>query len=72
MNPIISVIIPLYNKENSIKKTVLSFFNQFHSSSCELIIIDDGSTDNSKLMVDELSRDGMNINYFYQSNSGVS
>lgn len=72
INPVISVIIPLYNKENSIKKTILSFFEQFQSSICELIIIDDGSTDNSQLMVDELNRDGLNINYFYQSNSGVS
>ncbi|WP_411063150.1 glycosyltransferase family 2 protein [Vibrio rotiferianus] len=72
ISPIISVIIPLYNKENSIKKTLLSFFNQFQSSTCELIIIDDGSTDNSQLIVDELNRDGLNINYFYQSNSGVS
>ncbi|EIU6829408.1 glycosyltransferase family 2 protein [Vibrio parahaemolyticus] len=49
----ISVIIPLYNKEYSIERAILSVLNQSLSPS-ELIIIDDGSTDNSLKVVNEL------------------
>lgn len=46
MSPKISVIIPLYNKESSINKTVESVLSQTFMD-FELLIIDDGSTDNS-------------------------
>lgn len=65
----ISVIIPLYNKESCIEKTVKSVLNQTYQD-FELVIVDDGSTDNSKNVV--LSIDDNRIRYVYKQNGGVS
>lgn len=43
----ISVIIPLYNKEKCIRKTIDSILNQKGFSDFEIVVVDDGSTDNS-------------------------
>ena len=71
----ISVIIPLYNKEQSIISTIESVLAQTYSD-WELIIVEDGSTDNSKNVVLEfvnkcqITNDKCQI--LEQSNSGVS
>ena len=46
----ISVIIPLYNKANCIKRTIQSVLSQSYKD-FELLIVDDGSTDESKNIV---------------------
>ena len=48
----ISIIIPVYNVENYLKETLLSVENQT-SLADEVIIIDDGSTDNSSKILEE-------------------
>ena len=53
MNPRFSVIMPLYNKERYVKKAIESVIAQTYRD-FELIIIDDGSTDNSLSVVREL------------------
>lgn len=63
------MIIPLYNKEKYIKKTILSVLNQTFSS-FEIIIVDDGSTDNSADIVTSISSD--KINLICQENGGPS
>ena len=45
-DPYISVIVPLYNKEDSIESTINSVLNQSYNN-CELIIVNDGSSDRS-------------------------
>lgn len=64
-----SIIIPLYNKEKIILSTINSVLNQtFHNF--ELIIVDDGSTDNSSEKVKSLK--DPRIKYYYKENGGVS
>lgn len=64
-----SVVIPLYNKEQSIVNTMLSVLKQSYQN-FEIVIIDDGSTDNSidavKSIIDE------RIRLIHQKNQGVS
>ena len=59
----ISVIIPVYNCESYIEKAVLSAVNQDFVS--EIIIIDDGSTDDSYILVSKLEKSHNKI-MFYQ------
>lgn len=54
MTPLVSVIIPVYNKEHYVVKCVTSVLEQtFHEF--ELIIVDDGSTDNSIKLVSQIN-----------------
>ncbi|MFC4817358.1 glycosyltransferase family 2 protein [Flavobacterium sp. GCM10023249] len=54
MNPIISIIIPSYNKASFIKDTLQSVLNQSYLN-WECIIIDDGSTDDSELIIKDFA-----------------
>ncbi|BDY04076.1 glycosyltransferase family 2 protein [Ferrimonas sp. YFM] len=69
----ISVVIPLYNKASTIRRCLKSVFSQSELPS-ELIIINDGSVDNSLAIVRETVdlSSGMSINIVDQENSGVS
>lgn len=67
--PLFSVIIPLYNKENFIEKTLKSVLSQTFSD-FELIIVNDGSTDKSEEKVLHFKDD--RIKYFSKENEGVS
>ncbi len=64
-----SVIIPLYNKESTIKSTLTSVLSQTFSD-FEIIIINDGSTDNSLLEVKKIK--SKKIKIFHQENQGPS
>lgn len=65
----ISIIIPLYNKEKCIEKTIRSVLNQTYQN-FELLIVDDGSTDNSKQVVCNIH--DKRIRYVFKQNGGVS
>lgn len=66
----ISVIIPTFNRSNLLKRAVDSVLNQTHNH-FELIIVDDGSTDDSREVISEYLSD-TRVRYIYQENSGVS
>jgi len=68
--PLVSIVVPLYNKEEWVNQTLLTVYNQTYSH-WECFIIDDGSTDRSLEFVKEFidSHPG-NWNVVSQSNSG--
>lgn len=66
----ISIIIPLYNKEEAIERCIQSILQQTYTD-WELIIVDDGSTDSSSVKVKPFLRDSR-IHYIYKENGGVS
>ena len=66
-NPKVSVIIPTYNRADLIKETIQSVFDQTFQS-FEIIIVDDGSTDNTRQVVKNIN--SPKIKYIYQDNSG--
>ncbi|WP_304323133.1 glycosyltransferase family 2 protein [Phocaeicola plebeius] len=67
----ISVVIPLYNKETSIKRTITSVLNQTYKD-FELVVVNDGSTDNSLSIVTEMAMIDKRIKLINQENQGVS
>ena len=69
MKPKISVIVPVYNVENYIEKSLKSLFNQTYKN-LEIIIVDDCSTDNSKSIVEDLIKDKKNIIFFSNKKNG--
>ena len=64
----ISVIIPTYNRKNTLPRAVESVLNQTYKP-VEIIIVDDGSTDGTKEWFSEMYP---LVHYTYQVNSGVS
>lgn len=67
---LVSVIIPTYNRSNLLYETLYSLKNQkINKENFEVIICDDGSTDDTKKVVDSFSKD-MNLKYFYQKDEG--
>lgn len=65
----ISVLITTYNGEKYIKECIQSILNQTYHN-FEIIVIDDGSKDNTKNIISEFEDD--RIKYYYEENSGVS
>jgi glycosyltransferase involved in cell wall biosynthesis len=51
----ISVIVPVYNVERYLEKCVMSIVRQTYRN-LEIILVDDGSTDNSPALCDELAK----------------
>ena len=63
-----SIILPTYNRADFLPKTIESVISQSFTS-WELIIIDDGSTDNTKILVEKYQKSQNQIRYIYQKNS---
>lgn len=62
---------PVYNGEKYLKETIRMILNS-DLRDLELIIVDDGSTDNSKKIIYNLQHDDSRLVYYHQSNRGVS
>lgn len=70
-NPIISIIVPVYNVEKYIERCINSILSQSFKQ-FELILVNDGSTDNSGKICDKYSQIYSNIKVFHRKNNGVN
>lgn len=68
---LVSVIVPIYNAENELKKCLDSIVNQSYQS-LEILLIDDGSQDLSMEIANKYMERDNRIKCFHQKNSGVS
>ena len=71
LESLISVIIPIYNTENYLRKCLDSVKNQTYRN-LEVILVDDGSTDGSAEICDEYARIDPRFCVIHQENSGVA
>lgn len=70
MNPLISIIVPVYNVEEYLSKCLDSIVNQTYKN-LEIILVDDGSTDNSGIICDKYSEGDGRIKVIHKENAGV-
>lgn len=67
----VSIIVPVYNVEKYISQCIESIINQTHKN-LEIILVDDGSTDNSGKIADEYALKDNRIKVIHKKNAGVS
>lgn len=69
----VSVIMPVYNAENTIERAILSVINQTYNN-IELILINDGSIDGTESIIKRYieKENKIDIKYYFQENSGPS
>lgn len=70
-SPLISIIIPVYNAEKTLKVTIESIVSQSYNN-FEILLVNDGSTDGSLIICNKLSCMDSRIKVFSQINGGVS
>ncbi|WP_313114933.1 glycosyltransferase family 2 protein [Aequorivita sediminis] len=69
--PLISIIVPVFNKENFLRECLDSIINQDYQN-FELIVVNDGSTDGSKIICEEYAAKYDQIILVHTENGGVS
>ena len=70
-NPLISIIIPVYNVEKYLDRCLESVINQTYRN-LEVILIDDGSNDSSNILCQKWQRIDPRIRLIEQENRGLS
>ncbi|MDR0298917.1 MAG: glycosyltransferase [Streptococcaceae bacterium] len=68
---LISIIIPVYNSEKFLRRTLQSVLEQSYQN-FELLLIDDGSTDGSGQICDDFASKDLRVKVFHMENSGIS
>lgn len=71
MAPLVSIVITCFNQAQYLETSVNSVLNQTFSD-LECLIVDDGSTDNTRQVSEQLMTRDSRIKYFYKENGGVS
>ena len=71
MQPLISVIVPIYNVEDYLNRCVDSIINQTYKN-LEIILVDDGSPDNCPKMCDDYAKKDSRIKVVHKENGGLS
>ena len=67
----VSVILPIYNVEKYLKNSIRSVQNQTYEN-LEIILVDDGSTDNSGNICDEIEKTDERIKVIHKQNGGLA
>ena len=70
-NPLVSIIVPVYNAEKYIKECVNSIINQTYRN-IEIILVNDGSKDSSSKICQLLAKNNPRVKYISQNNKGPS
>ncbi len=70
-NPLVSIIIPVYNVESYLDRCVQSVLNQSYKN-LEIILVDDGSPDNCPAMCDEWAKKDNRVKVIHKQNGGLS
>ncbi len=64
----LSIVIPTYNRANKLKQS-LEYLQKQSTRGFEVIIVDDGSTDETKLIIEKIKKSSwLDLKYFYQKN----
>ena len=71
MEPLISIIVPIYKVEEYLRKCIESIINQTYKN-IEIILVDDGSPDNCPQICDEYAQKDSRIVVIHQKNGGLS
>lgn len=69
--PLISVIVPVFNVEKYLDRCIKSILNQTYTN-IEILMIDDGSTDNSRCICENYAREYKNVYVYHQKNQGLA
>lgn len=71
--PFFSIIVPVYNVEKYLEKCVHSLLRQENAADIlEIILVDDGSTDQSGALCDRMAKEFLQVRTFHQENGGLS
>ncbi|PKG36537.1 glycosyltransferase family 2 protein [Psychrobacter sp. Sarcosine-3u-12] len=71
VNIMVSIIVPVYNKQNYLEKCLDSIINQTYDN-IEVVLIDDGSTDDSAIICSRYAKRDKRFIFIRQGNKGVS
>ena len=71
MEPLVSIIVPVYNAQEFLERCINSVLAQEYTN-FELILVDDGSTDNSGAVCDSYLNRDARIRVIHKENTGVS
>lgn len=72
MNPKISVIMPVFNVEDYLEEALDCILNQTFIENMEVLMIDDGSSDNSRYIIEKYALDYDNFHAFHKENEGAA
>lgn len=68
-NPLVSIIIPIYNVENYLEQCIISVVHQTYKN-LEIILVNDGSSDNSGKICDDFALMDKRIKVIHKMNGG--
>lgn len=70
-NQKVSIIVPMFNAQSTIKQCLTSILQQTYCN-FEILCVDDGSTDHTKKIVESIAKTDERVKYIYKGNGGVS